>query len=360
MKLKQWMGTARWTYNQCVNRFNETKNFSLAEYRKSIINNVNYKDNEKLKWVINTPYEIRDQALIQFQIALKSARSNYKAKNIKGFKFTYLKRKFGEGYIVIRSRDWKDGKPNPTFWKPLPNLKTEKDKKAKFTFLQDMKLIQNKHQWFICSPYKRDVTSSENQGRIVSIDPGIVTFLTCYDNQREQCIKIGDKDIARLKKIQHHMDKLKNKYRNVPSKKRYKYKRAWNRMQLRIQNLTNELHKKACKWLCTNYNSILLGNIDVKGCVKGKHYSKNERTKNRGLLALGHGSFREKLLLQAEIHNVKVILVDESYTSQTCGQCGKLTKIHTRIHTCTFCNAKSDRDVNGARNIEIKYRTQNQ
>ena len=54
-------------------------------------------------------------------------------------------------------------------------------------------------------------------------------------------------------------------------------------------------------------------------------------------------------------YGTKVYDVDESYTSQTCSACGRLSKSYTanRIKICK-CNAKIDRDINGSRNILYK------
>lgn len=49
-------------------------------------------------------------------------------------------------------------------------------------------------------------------------------------------------------------------------------------------------------------------------------------------------------------------IVDESYTSKTCGSCGMLhhSLAANKIFRCKNCKVIMDRDVNGARNILIK------
>lgn len=50
-------------------------------------------------------------------------------------------------------------------------------------------------------------------------------------------------------------------------------------------------------------------------------------------------------------------IVDESYTSKTCGRCGNLNNKlgGNKIYKCTNCNLVIDRDINGARNILLKH-----
>jgi transposase len=65
--------------------------------------------------------------------------------------------------------------------------------------------------------------------------------------------------------------------------------------------------------------------------------------------------FRERLEYKCSIYNKKLFLVDESYTSKTCGNCGILNEVGSNeLFTCSTCNIGMDRDVNGSRNIFIK------
>ena len=49
------------------------------------------------------------------------------------------------------------------------------------------------------------------------------------------------------------------------------------------------------------------------------------------------------------------MIVDESYTSKTCGCCGELNEVGlSRVYNCKFCKTIIDRDINGGRNILIK------
>jgi len=70
-----------------------------------------------------------------------------------------------------------------------------------------------------------------------------------------------------------------------------------------------------------------------------------------------HYDFKQRLLNKArEYPWVRVKIVDEAYTSKTCGCCGVLNETlggSKKFH-CKSCGTAVDRDVNGARNIAIK------
>lgn len=53
----------------------------------------------------------------------------------------------------------------------------------------------------------------------------------------------------------------------------------------------------------------------------------------------------------------RVIEVSEAYTSMSCGACGMKNRelFGSKTFVCPYCAFECDRDVNGARNILLKY-----
>ena len=65
--------------------------------------------------------------------------------------------------------------------------------------------------------------------------------------------------------------------------------------------------------------------------------------------------FKQRLLSKAEEKRKKVILVNESYTSKTCSNCGTISNPgKSKIYECKKCKKKVGRDINAAKNILIK------
>lgn len=80
--------------------------------------------------------------------------------------------------------------------------------------------------------------------------------------------------------------------------------------------------------------------------------SKNRKV-NRYINILKHYQFRQRLKYKANVQNKEACVVNDSYTSQTCTRCGKLTKCK-RIYKCVKCEYTLGRDIMGSRNILIK------
>ena len=74
------------------------------------------------------------------------------------------------------------------------------------------------------------------------------------------------------------------------------------------------------------------------------------------MLTWAHYRFRQSLFARTKRTGTVVQLVDEAYTSKTCGKCGN---VHNglggaKTFHCPLCNHKVDRDANGARNILLR------
>ena len=79
----------------------------------------------------------------------------------------------------------------------------------------------------------------------------------------------------------------------------------------------------------------------------------------RKMLICAHYTFRQRLV-DSRIHRAdkEVYLVEEGYTTRTCGLCGEVNHNvgSAKVFKCisTQCGARIGRDVNGARNIMLR------
>lgn len=227
----------------------------------------------------------------------------------------------------------------------------------------------------------------KNRNEIVSVDPGEKIFMYFYSTKYQG--KIGDnmrikilKTQRKIKKYQSIVKTKKNKQKKK-IKNLSKIKKKLNQLYCKIKNYVNEIHKKGAKFLCENYENILVPKFETKPMIskykitqekneidkikndkekakqKLKELNKQIKLSNNVKFVLSmqsHYRFKEYLKQYAKKYRTIVHDVDESYTSQCCSFCGILSKEYNnkRVKTCISCKKEIDRDENGAKNIYLK------
>jgi putative transposase len=169
------------------------------------------------------------------------------------------------------------------------------------------------------------------------LDPGVRKFLVGYDPTGTS-VFIGEKANNEILNLFTLVDKAEKKEKYLLWKK--------------IKNMISELHWKTVSFLTENYDIIILPEFKVSEMVKKKKLS---RSTKRMMMMFSFFSFKEKLKWKCELYGKKLIIVDESYTSCTCTNCGKINNTQGKeTLKCYSCDFSVDRDVAGARNILIK------
>ena len=335
-------------FKEC--RFNKIKpqlNIgSLKQILKSkkdmIINeskmNINSKD-------IQINSHILDYAINNALNRYKSCLTNLRKGNIKYFRLRYLKLN-RPNKILILEKEAFTGEGFCT--RILGKMKCEINN---YEFRRDListsiiKLENNEVTLFIKMLVKDRGKEDkyEDKTNIISIDPGIRTFITGYSN--EKTVKIGTNLYETVKKDLEKIDKINTFKVNHSLKNKIK------RLYERIKNRVNDLHWKIIDNLTENYQTIIIGNLSTKKIGEGKI---NEMVKRVGNM-MSLFKFKEKLKYRCKYTNTTYMEINESYTSKCCCRCGNYKKElkGEKIYECKKCGLKIDRDMNGAINIGI-------
>lgn len=232
---------------------------------------------------------------------------------------------------------------------------------------RDMKVCKRANGKFVlmvpCDPISTRQIQVHTSNSICSIDPGGRTFATCYDPSNLKVFQVGRKEDK--ERVIHKLhDKIDQVHSLLSKARDRKQEQAvqdrigqLKKLHLKLKTYVNDIHLKLSSHLVKNYKLVVLGKISVSSIVrkdKPKHLS---RKSNRDLLCWQHYRFRERLLHRALDTECNVIVQDERYTSMTCGQCGMKNKQlgGSETFSCNNCNYKTHRDINGARNILLKY-----
>ena len=357
--LRRWFGTARWVFNQCLALIKvDPSKRNRKALREAIVNNDSGMCTA-FPWLLETPYEIRDAAMVE---VLDAYATNF-AKRIKRpehrFEIHYRSKKTPRAAIMIRGKAYTKatfyvkyfGKEPIRSSEPLPDAVS-----------YDCKLAQTRlGHYYLCIPMPLS-PMSENQARrqesVVALDPGVRTFQTAYDPSGK-IIEFGKNDIGHIYRICHHMDNLQARIATdtkIRHKGRYRMQRAWRKMQWRVRNLVDDCHKKMVKFLCSNYDVVLLPSFETQQMVARARRKIRSKTA-RAMMTWSHYRFKQRLLFKRQEYPwCKVVICNEAYTSKTCGVCGALHQKlgGNKTFKCPSCGIVLDRDVNGARNILLK------
>ena len=292
----------------------------------------------------------------KFTSSLNSAISNLKNGNINKFDMGFMSRKKPTEYFSFEDKDFPSfiRKIKSNYW--FTNSKGRRDKISfsdiiESTTEKGLEIIYEKDtgRYFLHYPVDRNWFPEEDRrnesqvkfiskgDRVISLDPGVRKFLVGYDPTGES-IFIGEDAHIELTKLLVEIDKTEiSKDRSI----------LWRK----VKNLVRELHWKTISFLVENYDIILLPDFRVSQMVKGK---KLARITKRLLMMFSFHSFKEKLKYKCSMYNKKLIIVDESYTSCTCGRCGNIKRTKLEVYSCDECGLVIDRDATGSRNIFIK------
>ena len=141
------------------------------------------------------------------------------------------------------------------------------------------------------------------------------------------------------------IDKLQ---RSISLKKTRNKIKALQRARNKDKNKRLEMHHKTANYLCSNFKHIIIPEYGIKNMNLCSSV-------NRSMRNLGFYQFLTFLKHKCVERNVKLYIVNESYTSQACCKCGCLNKPNDREYKCKECKIEIHRDVNGSINIALKH-----
>ncbi len=361
--LNNWFHTARWVYNKCLVSFNNNElKIDRKELRKQWLDCSSIGNDHKS---LNTPYAIRDGAIDDLITAYTTNINSGKQ-----FKLKFRSKKSSSESIMIQKANYKQANVfYPSYFNYHKNndgseyIKSAEKLPDQLDFntrLQRTKL----GNFYLCILSKikiKNYNQAPKINSIISLDPGVRTFVTGYD-PNGNIYEWGKNDITRLFKLGCYADKLKNVIdsdKTIRHRTRYRLRRKVLKIFKKIRDLVDTLHKNLSKWLCENYNHILIPDFKSSGIVRKKERKINNKTV-RNVLTWSHYRFKQRLLSKArEYPWCKVIETTEEFTSKTCGNCGTIKENlgGNKKFECFHCKIKMDRDFNGARNILLKYYT---
>ncbi len=195
-------------------------------------------------------------------------------------------------------------------------------------------------------------------GRIVAVDLGEIHPAALTDGKETVIITC-----RALRANQQYTAKRLSQIRSKQTRK-MKDSRRWQRLQRRTARFlakqrrrARDLEHKSSRVVVQfarerGAATLVIG--DVRDVADGKHLQAKSQQKI-GLWS--HGRQRQYLTYKAEAVGIAVLLIDESYSSQTCPRCMQRYKPKGRIYRCLACGFVAHRDAVGCANILSQHYT---
>ena len=178
-------------------------------------------------------------------------------------------------------------------------------------------------------------------GKAVGIDLGLLNLVTTSDGEKiapptcyrtsEKLLRIAQRRVARRKK---------------GSNRRRKAVNALARIHLHVARQRKDFADKVARRLAQENDVIAAEDLNVQTMVKNHHLAKS-------ISDAGWSYLRKRIEVKAADAGRSFVLVDPTYTSQTCSACGNRFEhltLKDRWVTCS-CGLSLDRDQNAAINI---------
>ena len=237
---------------------------------------------------------------------------------------------------------------------PLPAKPQGRGKKADRDHeneVKDGRVLFENGRFYMCVAYKEKIKPRESSGNIVALDPGVRTFMTLFSEGTFGWL--GHHAINRIQRLCQHADNLYSRATQVKRPLRRTLRQCAQKIQVKIQNLVMELHKKVAHFLVTNFDIILLPTFETQQMVK-RGARKLRKKSVRQMLTLSHYQFKMFLKQKALEYGVLVVEANEAYTSKTISWTGNIVENLGGAKVITDADGnRCDRDLNGARGIFI-------
>lgn len=325
---------------------------NLKNIKKNILNNSQIKEIQKNTCI---PPHTLDYSIRQLCSNIKSAITNLQRKHIKRFRIKYWNHNRPSKIIEIE-KSAVSKKNNHICFNILGIINYEYNKKPFILpkIVSNVKINYNSilDEYTLLIPIKNktaEITREIKPNNIIVLDPGLRTFMTGLSENN--AYSIGEKV---NKKISYKLSRLNNikKNENIPLKIKKKNEKIINR---KIFNQIDDMHWKTIKFLTTNFQNILLGDMSAKSIVR-KNNSILSPVAKTACLRTRYYNFYQRLEYKCKLTKTNFRLVNEYYTSKTCSNCGNYNEDlkGEKYYCCKKCNFGIHRDVNACRNIMIK------
>ena len=218
--------------------------------------------------------------------------------------------------------------------------------------IQTVTVLRKASGWYLavsCVEVPPDPSLVAGRGE-VGVDVGLTHFATLSNGEIVANPRFLRKAESGLKKGQRCLSRKKH-----GSGHRRKARRELSRKWERLSNRRRDFQFKTARALVQRFDMIAVERLDIAEMVQ----QGNSRGLHRGIADASWRGFLNALSSKAEEAGSTVVFVEARGTTRECSECGANVPktLREREHRCS-CGLVMDRDVNAARNILARARTE--
>jgi putative transposase len=324
----------RWVYNETLalrkNAWeSENKSISLYESQKNLT-----------VWKSEKPElnGVQSQVLQNAQLRVDLA-----------FKAFWRRCKSGEnpGFPRFKGKGWYDSITYPqsgfklhhgeTYLSKIGSVKTVFHRPCKGTIKTCTVKRTPTGKWYVyfsCETERSEPLPKTD--KIVGFDLGLLTYIQCSDGSKIDKPRFFKQEQRDLAQVQKRASKNKSPHN----------KHSVALVHERIRNMREDFCHKTSKSIVDKYDFIAHEDLDVKGMLEQKKFSKS-------ISDAAWSTLIQFLTYKAENAGRIRVAVDPRGTSQRCSQCSTVVNkdLSVRVHHCPHCGFKTSRDLNSALEI---------
>lgn len=207
--------------------------------------------------------------------------------------------------------------------------------------LCESKLIKGKKDWFINIMVQKEIELNNTYTSILAVDLGEKVIATTVLSSKQTPTFYGRKVRGIRKKYAYIRKQLGRK------KLLKEIKRLGQKEQRKVTDILNKISSDIVKEAHTSNSLIVLGDLKgIRKSAKGKRF-------NRIVSNMPYYELTQMIEHKANWNGLKVVKVNEAYTSKTCSKCGSMntTRNNQANFKCRDCDYQVNADFNGAKNI---------
>lgn len=293
----------------------------------------------------------RDSTYQAIQKGIKTARYPYKNKNHTNTKWAKDGFKvFENGKIELSMgiHHGKREKPIVVYTNRLPEGQ-----------MKEMELCYDNGLYLAVSYDDGVESKSYQKHHTVGVDPGEIHTISAFGTDGESLIITGrkiraihrlrNKKLAEIQRLQSKCKKGSRQWKKYQKTKRY----ILSKSEKQLRDALHKTTKNFVDWCIQQaVSDVHMGNVEGVQRNTRKH-KRTHRKQAQKLSNWSFGKVKQYLMYKLAQQGIRLHLVDESYTTQTCPVCAKRKKTSSRNYSCA-CGYEEHRDIHGARNILSK------